>query len=516
MKSFLRTTLFGLVAVLASAQPMPAHGQVFAKGGATGLGARALGMGGAFAAVANESSAVYWNPAGLTELIRAEAQAMGAAILNGKVLNGFITTMVPFGDSMVAGLSSEVRAHTGNTKSTAIMYLATFATPLNLEKTFSFGVNFKYITVSSKTLSEYKANGWGADVGFLFRIPLNVAKIGKELRFGLKVEDMSTSIQWANGLREKFPTLIRLGTALKFNETLLMAVDIETFAGRNLGGSKNDKLHMGLEGYFFQGHLGLRMGYSGFSTLPGRYSMGLSYGSTSWEIHYALLGHPGNLGSSHRVSALFRFGPALFSEPYSFIPQGVRTELNGSHLYLIWEKDAKLNLGGWNVYISEYPGGPPSKYNKSPIKNNFLPLVNLPPQQKFYFTVSAMTANLDIESEKSREIEVIPSQILAAPEMIAREEEAVISFGWTQIPPNVTGINVYVSEFKDERGIRVNSTPIKTNRITITRKHYAGLKVGRKYFISLTSVMSSNGVHIEGPPSDPRAKLAIPKAVMVP
>lgn len=112
--------------------------------------------------------------------------------------------------------------------------------------------------------------------------------------------------------------------------------------------------------------------------------------------------------------------------PSSFVPQSVRTELNGSHLYLIWEKDAKLNLAGWNVYISQNPGGPPSKYNQSLIKNNFLPLVNLPLQQKFYFTVTAMTANLDIESEKSQEVEVIPSQILAAPEIVAREETLII------------------------------------------------------------------------------------------
>lgn len=32
---------------------------------AIGVGARALGMGGAFAAVADDSTAVYWNPAGI-------------------------------------------------------------------------------------------------------------------------------------------------------------------------------------------------------------------------------------------------------------------------------------------------------------------------------------------------------------------------------------------------------------------------------------------------------------------
>jgi hypothetical protein len=43
---------------------------------ATGFGARALGMGGAFVSIADDASAVYWNPAGLTQLEQSQVLFM--------------------------------------------------------------------------------------------------------------------------------------------------------------------------------------------------------------------------------------------------------------------------------------------------------------------------------------------------------------------------------------------------------------------------------------------------------
>jgi hypothetical protein len=43
---------------------------------ATGFGARALGMGGAFASIADDASAVYWNPAGLVQLEQSQVLLM--------------------------------------------------------------------------------------------------------------------------------------------------------------------------------------------------------------------------------------------------------------------------------------------------------------------------------------------------------------------------------------------------------------------------------------------------------
>ena len=48
-----------------------------------GVGARALGMGSAFTAVADDSTASFWNPAGLAKMKKPEASFMHANLING-------------------------------------------------------------------------------------------------------------------------------------------------------------------------------------------------------------------------------------------------------------------------------------------------------------------------------------------------------------------------------------------------------------------------------------------------
>ena len=58
--------LFGLCS-LAAAQE-----EVFQRGVELGIGSRALGMGGAYIGIADDYSASFWNPAGLTQIRRLE------------------------------------------------------------------------------------------------------------------------------------------------------------------------------------------------------------------------------------------------------------------------------------------------------------------------------------------------------------------------------------------------------------------------------------------------------------
>ncbi len=82
MRAHLRNPLFALVALLALTAPVHAQvslgGQREGTSSATflriGVGARAEGMGESFVAVANDPTAIFWNPAGLASLQRREVQ----------------------------------------------------------------------------------------------------------------------------------------------------------------------------------------------------------------------------------------------------------------------------------------------------------------------------------------------------------------------------------------------------------------------------------------------------------
>jgi hypothetical protein len=67
----IRITLLAITIVLSAALPSPAEVRFDALNGSDlgmGVGARAIGMGGAFVAIADDPSATFWNPAGLTDI----------------------------------------------------------------------------------------------------------------------------------------------------------------------------------------------------------------------------------------------------------------------------------------------------------------------------------------------------------------------------------------------------------------------------------------------------------------
>lgn len=70
-----------------------------------GPGVKALGMGGAFTAVADDGSAIYWNPAGLAQIKRTEIELMRAFLYNNLAYYDDLTLCLPLPNDVVLGFN---------------------------------------------------------------------------------------------------------------------------------------------------------------------------------------------------------------------------------------------------------------------------------------------------------------------------------------------------------------------------------------------------------------------------
>ncbi len=87
-----------------TAQEVSKTGTTAAKFLSIGIGARANAMGGAFTAVANDASAMYWNPAGIAPLQKYEALFTYTKLFADINLNYF-GAVIPVGELGVIGFN---------------------------------------------------------------------------------------------------------------------------------------------------------------------------------------------------------------------------------------------------------------------------------------------------------------------------------------------------------------------------------------------------------------------------
>jgi hypothetical protein len=480
-----------LTVSLGSVLPASAY---FEKGGVAGIGARPLGMGGAFCTIADDSNAVYYNPAGLIQVFQPEVSGMGAAIFNGKLLLGNLSYIQPFSDQLVWGLSTIQQFGTDGAKKHEGTYIASFAAPLSVDKTISVGFNVKFFMADSPVLPEMKSNGLGIDMAFLYHIPL-AFRYGKQINLGLMAEDLDTRLNEKIGSKSKIPTRIRGGFSYEFTEDLVAAFEMDSFNDPSTTTTKRTVPHVGIEGWFFENRLGLRTGYSGFQTLDGVFTAGISYKSRLWGIDYAYIGHPQNLGSSHRISGNWRFGRSFFGKARSFIPEGVNAYVEGDIITLRWSGSRTLDLDGYNVYFSKQSGGEYVRINQRPVKSNYYAIKGLERNTRYYFTVTSVTsARPSVESQYSREVVATTTAAPGAPVVVESqlEKEGVVDaalianmagFG-DPTALRLKGYNIYMSEVSGGRFEKINAQPLSNVATYLVRK----LKVGQKYYFKYSSV----------------------------
>ncbi len=329
--------------------PIPRADALFDRGGGIGVGARAMGLSGAFVAVADDSSAAYWNPAGLGQLNQPELEGMYGSYFNNSETNLFFSFHYPLPDDIHLAISANDLFYTDISGSDEEQYTGSVAIPLDFvpDKRFLLGANFRYL-VSNLGSGYGTAQGVGVDLGLLYRQPF---KDASEFKAGLVLTDISTSIKFGDtGVEQTIPALLTAGLAYQFDPYTLIAADVPwTLSNDILLGNQDVRIRSGLEHWFFDGKVGLRAGFVSFVTLPGEFSVGASYKTTDWSLDYAFMNHSDALGNSHRIDMNYYFNAGTGKpEPRPYLEKSL---VGDQKIYLKWDIPAGSEADGYLVYV---------------------------------------------------------------------------------------------------------------------------------------------------------------------
>jgi opacity protein-like surface antigen len=164
------------------------------------VGPRAIGMGGAFTSIANDITAMYWNPGGTANIVSNEVYFNHTTLYADIKYDyaAFASNLSDFGTvgAFVSVLSmDEMKVRTiENPEGTGEFFDAgALVIGLNysrfLTENFSIGFNVKYINESIYNMS---ANGFAVDIGTLYKIP-----VLNELRIASSISNFGTKMQLA-------------------------------------------------------------------------------------------------------------------------------------------------------------------------------------------------------------------------------------------------------------------------------------------------------------------------------
>lgn len=213
-----------------------------------GPSARILGMGKAFVGQADDSSAIFTNPAGLTQLNNGMVDSMlgkhmneysqmvlgGAMPFNlGTIGIGLTTYSISVGVpsfETVSGFPFPVLTGQSNYKYAVNALLLSYAKKLDfLIKDLSAGATLKLYQgeLSGDTITALTASGMDMDLGLLY-------KVNNDLKAGLVVQSvlpssMGGKLHWSDNVDESFPATVKAGLSYKPMSALVLNLDADYF-----------------------------------------------------------------------------------------------------------------------------------------------------------------------------------------------------------------------------------------------------------------------------------------------
>ncbi len=289
-----------------------------------GIGARPMGMGDAFVAVADDANAAMYNPAGLGYIKTAEAGFTHIRMYSGAMSHNYAAIVLPLG---VAGSFGANWGRTSEESGILAENSVAFTYSRMLVEALSLGVNLKMLNSSFDSDNEWvssnpyfaetSASGFTIDLGVLLKpVPgLSIGLSGGNL--------IPVDISISESEEEKVPMNLRAGLAYRLSaiaasaqqpalkEVLNTTIISVEGALREERETNAVKVRVGLEAWFSNRTVGLRAGYrmkkvhetSSSATIGG--SIKIPVGDVSLQLDYALqiFGEDIEDNLAHRVSA---------------------------------------------------------------------------------------------------------------------------------------------------------------------------------------------------------------------
>jgi hypothetical protein len=298
--------------------------------------ARTLGLGGAFVGVADDASAVIWNPAGLAQLVPNEVRFETARLFEDTSINA-LNFAVPgnklpsFGLSVVSLRSgdfertNDMNDPLGSFHEGDIAYIFTMAR--SISPRLSLGTNVKLIR---QTVEDFSGTGVGFDAGA-------VVDVTPTLRVGASVLNLGGPGITLRDTKETYPIEFRAGfSAAVLRGRGLLTAEVDQASGPGV------RLRGGSE-YWVQPAFALRVGLDDQNPAGG-----MSYRfAGNYQFDYGVMDHP--LGLTHRIGLTYRFGGFFAkakAQPEIFSPTGERAvtkiDLNAR---------TKADLESWTLEI---------------------------------------------------------------------------------------------------------------------------------------------------------------------
>ena len=268
-----------------------------------GVGARGLGMGGAYTALGDDANALYWNPAGLAALDKREVSA-GHVELSQSIRHDSLAYAHPTPQGTFAAGAIYLSQSSLDGRDAAGHPTGGFRAS---DAALSFGWGRKTELADFGASVKYLRSHIGSAEAQTFALDAGVRKTAGAAVLGAALRNVGPGLKYDRE-RNDLPLRLALGAAFKFSGGHSVATEI-------VNGPRGAGTDAGFGGeYRAIKNVFLRAGYStqtaitggsGFDAVRGL-SLGAGYRDGRWSLDYAVA-PMGELGNVQRLSLATRF-----------------------------------------------------------------------------------------------------------------------------------------------------------------------------------------------------------------